>query len=185
MSFAELTKDQVSTLWNRVNPELKPRTKNPEEFATLVLSGKMAVFDVIISCINCSGDEWDAIISKLMDKPLYKCAVGETAFPLTDYRGNTLSSPRGHRYGQTVPSSEEITQPSRKPSPRPRRTQADPRVIMTVKDNPKAPGSKAHARYALYRVGMTVDEFLKAGGRKPDINYDLKHGFITVGFVSK
>ena len=186
MAFAELTTTQVSTLWDKVHTTLVPNTNTPEEFAQQVLSGKLPVFDIIMACVNCSGEEWDAILSALMDKPVYKCAPGETAFPITDYRGKEISSPRGHRYGQTLEENKEPrpTQ-TRRSTPRKRGPQSDPRVIMTVKDNPKTPGSKAHARYALYQVGMTVDEFLKAGGRRPDINYDLNHGFITVGFDNK
>lgn len=45
--------------------------------------------------------------------------------------------------------------------------------------NPKKPGSKAHARFALYSDGMTVGAFLAAGGTREDLRWDSKHGHIT------
>jgi hypothetical protein len=53
-------------------------------------------------------------------------------------------------------------------------------VISAVKANPKKPGSAAHQRYNLYKVGMTVDEALKAGLRSEDIRWDSGRGFITL-----
>lgn len=48
----------------------------------------------------------------------------------------------------------------------------DPRVIVSVAPNPKRPGSASHARYELYRVGMTVDEAIAAGVKREDIAWD-------------
>ncbi len=56
----------------------------------------------------------------------------------------------------------------------------DSRVITHVAENPKRPGSASHARYALYGVGMSVSDFIAAGGRRADVNWDLSHGFIRV-----
>lgn len=54
-------------------------------------------------------------------------------------------------------------------------------VIKVVRaKNPKRPGSAAHARFDLYKPGMTVDEFLAAGGWRADISWDLRQGFIEV-----
>lgn len=39
---------------------------------------------------------------------------------------------------------------------------------------------KAAERFALYKVGMTVDEYVAAGGSRADISYDVKHNFITL-----
>jgi hypothetical protein len=48
----------------------------------------------------------------------------------------------------------------------------DPRVIVSVLPNPKRPGSASFDRYALYRVGMTVDEAIAAGVKREDIAWD-------------
>lgn len=56
----------------------------------------------------------------------------------------------------------------------------DQRVIKSVKPNPKREGAAAHARYNLYRVGMTVAEFIKAGGTSADVSWDARKGFIEL-----
>lgn len=58
---------------------------------------------------------------------------------------------------------------------------ADKRVItLLVKENPKRPGSKAHARFELYKNGMTVEQFLAAGGTLSDVAWNIAHKFIEV-----
>lgn len=48
-------------------------------------------------------------------------------------------------------------------------------------NNPKRAGSKTHERFKLYKTGMSVGDFLKAGGQMADISYDVDKGFIKVG----
>lgn len=57
---------------------------------------------------------------------------------------------------------------------------ADDRKVVAMVSNPKKPGTMAHARYALYRVGATVDELLAEGLLREDIRYDTKHGFVEL-----
>ena len=46
--------------------------------------------------------------------------------------------------------------------------------------NPKRVGSAACARFDLYKPNMTVAQFLKAGGIRPDLLWDEKQGFIQI-----
>jgi hypothetical protein len=61
----------------------------------------------------------------------------------------------------------------------------DAAVIKVLVSNPKREGSKAHARFALYRTGMTVAEYRAAVGdatnARADLAWDQKHGFIRIG----
>lgn len=69
-------------------------------------------------------------------------------------------------------------------APRPRGASvrgSDKRVVLTVVPNPKKAGSASAARYDLYRVGMTVDQFVAAGGTTADVKWDTEKGFITLG----
>lgn len=59
-------------------------------------------------------------------------------------------------------------------------TFADTAVITQVTTNPKRAGSAAHARYSLYRPGMTVGQYVAAGGRIGDLRWDTKMKFIRV-----
>lgn len=66
----------------------------------------------------------------------------------------------------------------------------DERTITVVAEkNPKAKGSKSERRFALYRTGMTVGEYITAasklgGGRRKavrDLTWDSTHDFIKIG----
>ena len=49
------------------------------------------------------------------------------------------------------------------------------RIILLVEDNPKKPGSDTRERFKLYKrgvKGMTVHEFLTAGGKRVDLPWD-------------
>lgn len=46
--------------------------------------------------------------------------------------------------------------------------------------NPKQKGSKSAARFDLYRDGMTVLEYVEAGGYSADIPWDTQREFIEI-----
>jgi hypothetical protein len=54
----------------------------------------------------------------------------------------------------------------------------DAKIKVIVKENPKR--AAAADRFALYKNGMTVDEYLEAGGKRADVNWDVAQGFIEV-----
>ena len=53
-------------------------------------------------------------------------------------------------------------------------------IIVLAQENPKQPGSMARNRFNLYQAGMTVQEFLNAGGLVADIYYDISRAYIAV-----
>lgn len=53
-------------------------------------------------------------------------------------------------------------------------------ITLLVDHNPKRAGCAAEKRFALYRSGMTQQEFLEFGGTTPDLAYDTAHGYISV-----
>lgn len=57
---------------------------------------------------------------------------------------------------------------------------ADAKIKVLAKENPKREGSRAHERFALYKDGMTVGAFLEKGGSLGDLRYDTKHGFVQI-----
>lgn len=57
-------------------------------------------------------------------------------------------------------------------------------ITLLSETNPKKPGSKAHARFANYKSGQTVEEALKAGLRRDDLAWDTAHGFIKIEAVA-
>ena len=52
-------------------------------------------------------------------------------------------------------------------------------TIATITEGVKKRAAAAE-RFALYQVGMSVEEYVAAGGKRGDLAYDLEHGFITV-----
>jgi hypothetical protein len=55
-----------------------------------------------------------------------------------------------------------------------------PKIRILAPSNPKKPGSNAWRRFNLYKDGMTVSEFLRAGGTRSDLHYDVDHKFIDI-----
>ena len=60
------------------------------------------------------------------------------------------------------------------------RAPVDGVIRVLVAKNPKRSTSAAGKRFDIYRPNMTVAEFLKAGGWRADVAWDLKQGFIEV-----
>jgi len=46
--------------------------------------------------------------------------------------------------------------------------------------NPKREGSKSHVRFAAYKTGMTVEQFIAAGGTYGDLAWDSARSFISI-----
>lgn len=54
------------------------------------------------------------------------------------------------------------------------------KIQLLVDENPKRKKSDSWHRFNLYRTGMTIAEYIAAGGMPGDINYDVKHQLISV-----
>lgn len=53
-------------------------------------------------------------------------------------------------------------------------------ITVIVDKNPKRPGSVSEQRFACYKTGQTVEDYLRAGGRGLDVKWDVEHEFIRV-----
>lgn len=47
-------------------------------------------------------------------------------------------------------------------------------------NNPKRATAKNHGRFLLYKDGMTIDQFVEAGGHRADVPHDVKKGYIEL-----
>ena len=54
----------------------------------------------------------------------------------------------------------------------------DSTIVVLAEENPKR--GEAAKRFKLYKKGMTVDEYVEAGGFRADIKWDVEKGFIKV-----
>ena len=53
-------------------------------------------------------------------------------------------------------------------------------IKLLVTDNPKRKDTLSFTRFALYVDGMTIAEYVKAGGRSGDIKHDLQFKYIEL-----
>lgn len=56
----------------------------------------------------------------------------------------------------------------------------DAKITLLVKENPKREGTAGYKNFAKYKNGMKVADFLKAGGTRADIAWDVKKAFISI-----
>ncbi len=56
----------------------------------------------------------------------------------------------------------------------------DVTLALLKQDNPHRPGSRVHTAFSLYRNGMTVGEFMDAGGLVGDIRQHVDTGYIEL-----
>lgn len=52
------------------------------------------------------------------------------------------------------------------------------KITLIAKENPKR--AKAAERFALYKTGMTIGDYIAAGGTMADVRWDVKQNFISV-----
>ena len=54
------------------------------------------------------------------------------------------------------------------------------KIKVLVAENPKKKGTLTHARFEFYKTAKTVGEFMALGGRREDVIWDAKKGFVEV-----
>lgn len=62
-------------------------------------------------------------------------------------------------------------------APGPRSSKAGKKIYKLVKDNPRREGTAGHKSFALIRNGMSYEEYIEAGGRATDLQWDIDHSF--------
>lgn len=138
--------------------------------------GKVEPSMVYHRCLEMSIDHADVVMSLAHDSSPLAVRTLETLVGKPIEQGwPCLKGPKPVVEGEAPPA------PARQPKVRvARNAVTDPRVITHVAPNPKKPGSASYDRYALYRVGMTVNEAIAAGVKREDIAWDSdpKRGFI-------
>ena len=136
------------------------------QVATHLDENKIEHVDVVLALASASPE----IIEILMGEPITRGPASrgkDQSAPHT--RPNGSKSAGGKRVAKN-----ELGEPIAAPAA------DDPRIVATVKPNPKKASSKSFVRYAIYYPGISVKEFIVAGGLKADVKYDVEHGFITL-----
>ncbi len=68
---------------------------------------------------------------------------------------------------------------------RPAQFSNDAIIHLKVKENPRRPGTAAFKKFALYKEGMKVSAYIKAGGGRGNIRTDVKRGNVSVEELKK
>jgi len=84
-----------------------------------------------------------------------------------------------------TPAKKTTTPAKKKVAPAPSVTVETPdtdsaKITLLAESNPKREGSAAHGRFALYKSGMTVSEYLAAGGTRSDLRWDAARNFVRI-----
>lgn len=119
-------------------------------------------------------------MEKLIAKPIYMCARGETGLELRDSKNRPIITPRGQYreipYTTPLKFAREF---ERKRTAN--RQQVDNRIVTTVMPNPKKPGTNAHSHYTQYIPGKSVSwHIINTEITRVDIRYDINRGFVKV-----
>jgi hypothetical protein len=110
-------------------------------------------------------------------------AVERTSQFLKDYfhlQENIMAKrqPNPENAETTAAETAATEQPAK--AERASRIPKDTVIKLLATSNPKRSGSAAHTRFAFYQDGMTVGQFLEAGGTMADINFDAAKKFISL-----
>lgn len=159
-NFAALTPEETTKLAvaiaNRHEGTIGPRgmcSPTGEHLFKHVAEAGLSQADVVMAMAPDPTPEGVVILEKLIGRPIVRATEKPAKAP----------------------------RPARSPAPRgPAKRGSDPRVVTHVAPNPKKAGSASHARFELYKVGMTVDEFVAAGGTIADVKWDSERGFIKL-----
>lgn len=120
------------------------------------------------------------IMEKMIAKPIYMCARGETSIELYDSRNRPIVTPRGQYreipYTTPLRFAREFDTRLRA-----NKAQVDNRIVVEMMPNPKKPGTAAHEHYTHYQQGKSVSwHIINTDLTRADIRYDIKRGFIKV-----
>ena len=184
--YKKLTSVQTYALWSKLHQlGLVSTPPSPGESQGEFLAERcehLSHAEVVLSIADRPEPFWCGVLDALLTKPVYLCARGETSVPVTDIEGNPLPMPIGHRRGEPAGTGDLPVRVCRRLGKSVQYTRRiDHRVIKTIIDyNPKSPNTKSFDRFALYRVGMTVSEYISIGGRMGDIRNDVDRGYIVV-----
>ena len=80
------------------------------------------------------------------------------------------------------PKQQKVASNSNKsgPASKSKRFADDQVITILVEENPKRSGSKCCDRFNLYKSGITVKQYVEAGGKRDDVRWDSERGYIQV-----
>lgn len=150
---------------------------DPEELAETIAATDLTQAEVVMTLATDTSQNAIETVERLIERPIYLCARGETGLPLTNIHGQPISTPVGQRRLVASPGTppEAIRRLMTRSAKRDHRT-----ITWKQETNPKRAGSKAAGYFDMYQIGMSLDELDRAGVPRADIRYDISRGYIRV-----
>ena len=151
---------------------------------------------------HCDGADRSQLLSAIADAKFDRAAAFPASKPTTEDEDPVMSdekpkknpAPAKKAAAAEKPAAKKTAAPAKKPAPAAKKAAAaaepagtrgrapnisgDAVITLVAKENPKRGG--AAERFALYKNGMTVDQYIAAGGKRADVNWDMSMDFIKV-----
>lgn len=89
-------------------------------------------------------------------------------------------APKAKRSRRIKVTEEKEAEESTPKTSRRARFNKDQVITLLVNENPKRKGTLAWAKWEIYENGMTVGEYLEAGGKRSTLLYDVEKGYIEI-----
>lgn len=105
--------------------------------------------------------------------------VKKKAKAVEEAKTSKAKRPRRIKVVEEEEEKEEVEEGTPKTSRRARYTK-DQVITLLVDENPKRKGTMAWDKWEVYEDGMTVGEYLAAGGKRSTLNYDVEKGYIEI-----
>jgi hypothetical protein len=156
-NFLRLSADQASVL----AVALQPRLPLPADASSETIYG---------ACQSAGYDHARVVLSLARTTNPFGIGAVETL----------IGKPIVHGPGPTITPKMARPSASYKLVVPPKSSDLLAKIVRSVKDNPKRPGSEAHARYKHWAIGETVAEGIRRGLTMGDAKYDTSHGFVEV-----
>lgn len=127
----------------------------PENLVGVMRGCGVLAADAVVVMLSVPGPRAQNIIEKLVNRPVTHLPAVQAPPPAPRHEGS-------------------------RPAALDARPGAGGRRIQVLCTNPKRPNSEAAERFNLYKNGMTVGEYIAAGGRQRDVTWDVKQGYIRI-----
>lgn len=204
VEVADLTTTEIVAVYNSINPEkpvkkFQDRATAERRLSQLLSEERMRVERGTDGAVAAYDDDPGEFAG---DEQPTEPRVGAEPAPTTVSPG--LARLRAHPKAEVIRQETVAAQqaaraavhapttpapaPAAVPAPAPRRRGGpaakhsdDATIVVLVTKNPKREGTACHGRFALYVPGMTVADYLVAGGTRADLRWDESQGFIRIG----
>lgn len=121
-----------------------------------------------------------AVMSKYDEREAEEAKLAQVAVKFPAKPAKAVTETKGVKAGGTPPvAAAAPVARAAKPKGTPK-FEMDKVITLLTEVNPKRPGSASATRFAAYKTGLTVAQFVAAGGTVADVKWDTAHGFISI-----